>query len=262
MAELEPQYLLMVQQALIAVAIVLAGYVLGWLLEKLLKTTLKKVGLPSAESAVVGSATKYGVTFIAVLMALSEVDVPLTPFLVALAIVGVTIGLASHRLVENAVSGLLLMTYPPFEIGDTITVGKITGEVKELNLLSTTIETDDKRLYSIPNSTVSSSEIHNYSRQGSESQVQFTLRIPYEANLDEATAEILDSISGCHALSRNDPISIHAESFEDRGVKLRVRFFVRDFRQRSSALHHALASILEKNREGSLKLSYGEHVGE
>ncbi|MDH5702697.1 MAG: mechanosensitive ion channel, partial [Aigarchaeota archaeon] len=101
MAELEPQYLLAVQQTLIVVAIVLAGYVLGWILQKLLKTTLTKVGLPSAESAVVGSATKYGVTFLAVLMALSEVNVPLTPFLVALAIVGVTIGLASHRLVEN-----------------------------------------------------------------------------------------------------------------------------------------------------------------
>ena len=85
-----------------------------------------------------------------------------TSFAALLAAVGIAIGAAWAGLLSNFAAGIFLMTLRPFKVGDMITVAGVTGEVREIGLFVTALDTvDNVRIY-IGNAKIFSDTIHNY----------------------------------------------------------------------------------------------------
>jgi len=86
-----------------------------------------------------------------------------TSFAALLAAVGIAIGAAWAGLLSNFAAGIFLMTLRPFKVGDMIGVGGVTGEVKEIGLFVTALDTaDNVRIY-VGNAKTFADTIHNYS---------------------------------------------------------------------------------------------------
>ena len=119
----------------------------------------------SPHHVMIGRRTAYyGVLFLFIASALSELGFGLHVLLGAAGILSVALGFASQTSASNLISGLFLIGERPFAVGDVITVGGTTGEVLSIDLLSVKLRTFDNLYVRIPNETLIKSEVTTLTR--------------------------------------------------------------------------------------------------
>ena len=113
-------------------------------------------------------------------------------FITSAGIMGMAIGFASKDLVANIISGILVIFDRPFEIGDSIEIGKIKGKVKEITIRSTKVETSDGKIVSVPNAKLATDYIINYSKNPSR-RVDLKIDVDIDSDLKKAM-KLIDRI--------------------------------------------------------------------
>ncbi len=250
-------------QILTVALILVVTYVFGWIISKLLSGTFKKAGIPETEMVTVSSIVKYSIYLAGILIALNYVGIPVAYFLVAIGLVVAVLGIAARSALDNILAGYALRLYGPFGVGDVIEIEGRTGRVKDLTPLKTLIETADRLTYSISNSTVVQSNVYNFTRYKSEYPAELKFEIPNKVDVETIKLEILEAISTYPKLNPDKPVKIHIEGFTDRGILLKVLFFVPSFEIVEGAKDFVASAILEKSRSGDIPLvnSYCSQAG-
>jgi len=133
--------------------------VVGNMVGKVTKTS--KVSLSSLLKVFFISASKKLVLLIGIIVAFSQMGLEVTPLLTGLGIAGFIIGFAMQDTLSNFVSGIMILIYHPFDIGDFVEVSGIYGQVKHMNLVSTTILTPNNRRLMLPNNKIWGDTINN-----------------------------------------------------------------------------------------------------
>lgn len=145
----------LVPQVFVAVFAVIIGVVTGDKAEVLVNDRLRSVKLP--EVAVIGTAVKYSIIYVAVLIALGQLGVATAALLILLSVYvfGLVFlaGVAGRDLLASGAAGLYLFLNQPYGIGDRVKIGDRTGVVQEVELFITRIE-DDGTEYIVPNRTI------------------------------------------------------------------------------------------------------------
>ena len=143
-------------------------------------TTLGKFG---------GRLVYYSIMLVSGLAILQTLGVNATSFAAVLAAAGFAIGLAFQGTLSNFASGILLLVFRPFKVGDVVNAAGLTGCVNAIDLFTTTFDTPDNRRLIIPNSAISSGTIENISFHP-ERRVEVVVGVAYSASLDE-TRDVL-----------------------------------------------------------------------
>jgi small conductance mechanosensitive channel len=154
--------------------------------------------------------------------ALPIIGINIGPVLALIGAAGLVIGLALQGTLSNFASGMLILIYRPYDMGDAITVSDVSGSVSGMNLLSTTIKTFDNQLITIPNNNVWNGAIINIT--GSDMRrVDMVFGIGYEDDFGKAQ-EILHSILAQHpkVLDTPEP-TIRLHELGDSSVNLICR---------------------------------------
>ncbi len=131
------------------------------------------------------------------------VGVPIATFAALIAGVGVAIGAAFNGSLGHLASGIMLLIFRPFEVGDLIKTNGAFGFVKEISVFVTIIETFQKETEIIPNSAITSGKITNLSKVGS-LRVDMPFAIRYGSDIEKAKNIVLDVLVGDkHVLKEN-----------------------------------------------------------
>lgn len=109
------------------------------------------------------NAARYAIIVLGVLACLSTFGLNVTSFIAILSAVGLAIGLALQGTLSHVASGIMLLIFRPFKVGDTVIISGQTGVVDEIELFSTTLDTADRRRVIIPNGAIFGSTITNLS---------------------------------------------------------------------------------------------------
>lgn len=133
---------------------------------------------------------------IGVLIALSQLGIELGPLLAGFGIAGVIIGFALQDTLSNFASGMMILIYRPFDVGDLINAAGVTGRVSHMSLVSTTIKTLDNQRLIIPNNKIWGDTINNITAEH-QRRVDMTFGIGYGDNIEHAET-ILKSIVEAH----------------------------------------------------------------
>jgi len=246
----------LIYRILSALAILVGTYLVGGAIQRVLREALRKAGIPRAEVLVVSASAKYIMVFLGLLAALDTLAIPIAPFIGAFGILALIIGLASRNMIESIISGFILTTSRPFEIGDLIMVKEMVGEVMEFDLMKTSLKTDEGVVYVIPNSTILNSGLNNLTALGSRFKVDLRIRVSYDSDLEQTRLSILDVVNAYPMLSRDQPVSIDIESMGDKGICLDIGFFVPHLSLRKQAASKVLEGLLQAHREGKINLTY------
>lgn len=105
------------------------------------------------------NSTRKIVFLVGLVVALSMLEVNIGPFVAAIGAVGFVIGFALQGTLSNFAAGVMILLYRPYDLGDQVTAGGVSGKVESMSLVSTTIKTDDKKTVMIPNSAIWGSAI-------------------------------------------------------------------------------------------------------
>lgn len=129
-----------------------------------------------------------------------ETDQIVNAILASSAVVAIFVGLAFNTPLSNLGSGMLVAFAQPLRIGDRVTVGDQTGFVEEMDLLYTTLVTDDSRRVFIPNSQLTATMIVNRTIRDPRRVVSASLPVRLGAPIDEARTTVLRAIDGVAGL--------------------------------------------------------------
>jgi small conductance mechanosensitive channel len=240
----------------------LVTYVFGWTVSKILKGTFKKAGIPETEMVTAASIVKYSIYAAGILIALNYVGIPVVYFLVAIALVVAVLGVAARSALDNILAGYALRLYGPFDVGDVIEIEGKTGRVKDLTPLKTVIENAQHLSYSVPNSKIMQSNLYNYTRYKGECPVELEFEVDKQGDYEAIKLEILEIISAYPGLNVEKPVNIHVQRFTDKGVLLRILFFVSNFEIVQGAKDFVAGEILNtaKTRKILLLNSHCDRV--
>jgi small conductance mechanosensitive channel len=164
--------------------------------------------------------TAGGVVFvIGMMIALAILGVPIGPLMAALGGGGFIVGFAFQETLGNFASGLLIMVYRPFDLGDYVNVGGVEGTVKKMSLVSTTLITLDNKHMIIPNKTAWGDTITNFTGEDTR-RVDLVFGIGYEDDIQSAI-DVLMAIATKHDLVLEDPAPVvRVKELADSSVNL------------------------------------------
>jgi small-conductance mechanosensitive channel len=136
-----------------------------------------------------------GIVLIGLMLALSKfpsVNRLATGILASSAVIGIVVGFAARQTLANGIAGILLAITQPIRIGDLVTFEEETGEVEDVRLTYTYIRLDDGRRLIVPNERLAQSSIQNHTILDPRVQVEVSVWLPPDADLDHAIALIAD----------------------------------------------------------------------
>jgi small conductance mechanosensitive channel len=172
------------------------------------------------------ATVKNVVLFIGLLIALGQMGISIGPMLAGLGVAGFVIGFALQDTLGNFASGMMILVYRPFDVGDIVEIGGVFGSVKAMNLVNTTILTLDNQTLILPNSKIWQEVIKNVTAQ-SKRRVDLVFGISYSDDIPKAE-KILSDILEEHERILDDPEPIvRLHELADSSVNFVVRPWVR-----------------------------------
>jgi small conductance mechanosensitive channel len=160
------------------------------------------------------------------LVAIAQVGIQVGPLLAGLGIAGFVIGFALQDVLSNFASGMMILIYRPFDVGDFVEAGGVAGKVNDLTLVSTRILTFDNQLLFVPNTKIWGDVIRNVTHQDLR-RVDMVFGIGYSDDIARAE-RILKAILDDHDKVLDDPeyvVKLH--ELADSSVNFIVRPWTR-----------------------------------
>ena len=176
-----------------ALLILIAGVLVIRIAVRLLARALAKTKLEETGSRFLVSALKAAMFVILAVMALSELNVPMSSIIAALSTAGLAIVLGLKDSLSNVAGGFIVMLERPFKVGDYIEINGSEGTVESITLLNTRILTIDNKAVIFPNATVASATVTNYTQEAFR-RLELKFSVPYNEDHKRAEAVILQTV--------------------------------------------------------------------
>ncbi len=208
---------------LIFIIVIFVSIIIAQIVKINIRRTFKEK-VPKTTLNLMEKISYYGILIIGFLAALGNLGFQLSGLLVAGGIVGIVIGFASQTVVSNLISGLFLLVEKPIKIGDGVSIGDVSGVVKDIRVLSTTIRTWDGIYVRIPNEKVFTSNIQNFVAHAAR-RFEYKIGIRYKDDAEKAI-EIIKNLLEEHPLILKEPApQIFVAELGDSSVNLAVRIW-------------------------------------
>jgi small conductance mechanosensitive channel len=146
------------------------------------------------------------VLLVGFIVALGALGVKVGPVLAVIGAAGFVVAFALQETLGNLASGIMILIYRPFDVGDAVDVAGVSGSVHSMNLVSTTIRTFDNKVVVVPNNKIWGDIITNITGS-TQRRVDMTFGIGYEADVAQAQA-VLERIVGEHPLVLKEPAPV------------------------------------------------------
>ena len=159
------------------------------------------------------------------------------------AVLGLVVGFAARQTLANAIAGILLAITQPIRIGDLVTFEEETGEVEDMKLTYTYIRLDDGRRLIVPNERLAQSSVLNHTIMDARVQVEVSVWLPPDADLDKAMELIADEDAG---------VSVSVAETDKEGVRLSATSWATSPAERGRAAAELRARWLRLLREHAL----------
>ena len=174
------------------IIVLFLSWIVAGIISRIVMRGLEKAKFDETLSKFFAKMARWGVLLFGVLACLSIFGVETTSFAAVLGAAGLAIGLAFQGTLSNFASGVMLLVFRPFKVGQFVKVGGESGTVNEIDLFTTTLDTTDNRRVIIPNSAIFTSTIENVSHHPKR-RVDVNVGTAYEADLDQ-TRQVLETV--------------------------------------------------------------------
>ena len=168
-----------------ATAILAFGWLLTKLIVKLVERRLTKYEIDAILVRFVTSVSRATLLLIVIIAALSVLGINATSLVALIGAAGLAVGLALQDSLKNFASGVMLIIYRPFKVGDFVEAGGTDGIVERITMFTTIMRTPDNREVIVPNGAIYNDTIVNYSARGTR-RVDMVFGIGYDDDIRQA----------------------------------------------------------------------------
>jgi small-conductance mechanosensitive channel len=198
----------------------------------------------------------------AIILALDLLGVNIMPFIAGAGVAGIAIGFAAKDTLSNVIAGVLLLIDRPFEMGDRIEVWNAPinsatwGDVIDIGLRATKIQTTDNIVIIIPNNEIMLRDIINYTTITKEIRVRVPIGIAYDADVNKAK-EIIKNVSlELDWVIKEPPPKVVVKSFGASAVNLEARVWISNPRKRIDTISHITDRVKEDFQKQGIEIPF------
>ncbi len=178
-----------------AIVILIIGWIIsGWVANSIRKAGERSNKVDATLTSFFASMAKYAVLVFTFIAVLSRFGVETTSFVAVLGALGLAIGLSLQGTLSNVASGVMLIMFRPFKVGDFVDAAGVSGTVKDITLFTTEMATGDNVKVIVPNGAVWGGTIKNFSGNATR-RVDMVMGIGYGASIDHAIKTMTEIIA-------------------------------------------------------------------
>jgi small-conductance mechanosensitive channel len=241
----------------VIVALVLFGIVVGvtrivqrWLETRFLPTTQLDAGL---QNSIRASAGYLGVV-LALAVALAHLGLNFERIAIVAGALSVGIGFGLQSIVNNFVSGLILLWERAIRVGDWVVVGDDQGHVRRINVRSTEIETFDRATMIVPNSNIVSGVVKNWVRTDRVGRVRNAVSVTPDSDPQKVRETLLACASDVDLVQKYPPPSVLFTGIAMNALNFELVCFVSDVEKSMRVRSDLNFEIVKRLREAGINL--------
>jgi small conductance mechanosensitive channel len=203
------------------IILVIGRMVAGWA-RKLTRKSLERGDVDATLVPFVAKLVYYLVLAVVVIAALNRLGVATTSVVAIFGAAGLAVGLALQGTLGNFASGVMLLVFRPFDVGDYVDAGGTAGTVMEIGIFATTLKSPDNIKITVPNSQVYGATISNYNGYDSR-RVDMVMGISYDDNIQTAMDTIHRIVTADERVLADPAPQIAVSNLGDSSVDIIVR---------------------------------------
>jgi len=160
-----------------------------------------------------------------IISVMGMVGIQMTSFIAILGAAGVAIGLALQGTLSNFASGVMILIFKPYRVGDFVEAQGLAGVVKEIQIFNTILTTVDNKTIIIPNGSLATSTLTNYSKQPLR-RVDWTVGVSYGTDFKVARDSIMRILDADQRVLKDPAAFVSIIEMGESSVNIVVRAWV------------------------------------
>lgn len=206
---------------------------------------LQRLEMDAGARFAVITITRYLIVTVGAVVALNLLGLDWSKAQWLVAALGVGIGFGLQEIIANFISGLIILAERPFRVGDTVTVGGVSGSVARIRIRATTITDFDRKELIVPNKTFITEQFVNWTL--SDQMLRVVIRVGLAYGVDTAAAQklLLEVVSANPRLLSEPAPQVLFTDFGDSALQFEVRVYVRTLQDSVPARHELLMAIYD-----------------
>ncbi|HJD52676.1 MAG TPA: mechanosensitive ion channel [Candidatus Avibacteroides avistercoris] len=215
------------EKIVVAIIVFIVGKLVIKLINKLLRRILSRKEVDEGVKTFLYSLTNILLTILLVVSVIGALGVNTASFAALLASAGVAIGMALSGNLQNFAGGLIILIFKPYKVGDFIEVQNVSGTVNAIQILNTVIITTDNKVIYVPNGSLSSGTIINYSRMELR-RVDFVFGVDYGTDFSYVKTVVEELISEDDRILDTPAPLIALNELADSSVNVALKVWVKN----------------------------------
>ena len=168
----------------------------------------------------------YALMIIVLLTTLGKLGVETTSFFAILGAAGLAVGLALKDSLGNFASGVMIILFRPFKVGDTVTAGGATGTVKEVGIFSSIFTTPDNQKIIVPNGAITKGSITNTNAYETR-RIDLVIGVDYKDDIKKAKEVLTAVINSNEKVLADKPVGIVVSELAEKSVNFTINVWVK-----------------------------------
>lgn len=214
------------KNVIIALIIFYVGRMVVSLVVRGLRKTMQKQNVEKTLETFVSNLVRMALLIVVIVAAISQLGIETTSFIAIFGAAGLAVGLALQGSLSNFASGVLIVLFRPYRVGDWIEGAGVSGAVQQVHILTTILKTGDNKQVIVPNSQIMGSIITNYSANDTR-RVDMVVGVSYGDDLDKVRSTIEELVASDERILAEPPCTIAVSALADSSVNFVVRPWVK-----------------------------------
>ncbi len=216
----------------------------------------QKMEVQAASAYALSRVFQYGSTMLLVIVVVGSLGVSWSSLQWAVAALSLGIGFGLQEIVANFISGLIILFEQPIRLGDTVTVGDVSGTVTRIQMRATTIRDYDRRELLVPNKEFITNRLLNWSLSDSVTRRLIQVGAAYGSDMDKAL-EIVWDVAKKHPLVLADPeSSVTFDEFGDSSLLISLRYFLANMDKPLAIASELRLEINRRFNEAGIEIAF------
>jgi len=234
---------------LVAAAVVFWGALLAsrFLQFALAEDVYSRMTLPKGRPYAVSTLLHYSMLILGLVLAAAALGFDANRATLLTGAFGVGIGFGLQTIVNNFISGIIVLTERPIQVGDSIALGAVTGEVTRIGIRSTTVRTWQGAEVIVPNADLIAQQVTNWTKSDRRRRMEIPVGVACGSDPERVIETLLAAARGIEKVLPDPPPVVLFKGFGDSALDFEVRAWTGDFDsyvQTQSAICVRMASAL------------------
>jgi len=238
-------------------AILYVSFLASWMLQKFfMDKVLAGQGVETGVRVSIARLVHYILIFAGFLVALFVLGFEFTKITILLSALGVGIGFGLQTVVNNFVSGLILLFERPVRVGDFIEIGGKWAEIKNIGLRATTVQTLDQADVIIPNADLVANQVINWTLSNRRVRLIIPVGVAYGSDVSLVMETLMTSATECSNVAKIPAPQVLYLNFGQSSLDFELRVWVLNAEERLTVISELHQEIDRRFREAKIEIAF------